>query len=512
MSNPSQIGIDEDYGSVVVERDSPQKVTAYWLPSSFFATDSESSEQQRKLVTIDREERTITVFPTNLLPGHKRFLKSKHNQVESIAIRGIRLLYHSHYDDVGDRDHVFVSPSFARGTPLSPEELDSLPEPMDAPMPVDDEDIERVLQGLPPGFTKDIRFGLGLAKQYWPIVEAVERLSDCTAIVISHERRTGIDEETGAFGIAFSDFDSMRKALNRIARHGQNAARALKETTAYNTLAERLDKPTLPVKRTSHKTRQMIADALEGKECLDDEEQSRIVEAVSTHLDSMVTSKPELTAKLHADIELATLDRFIESFRQAIDRKQPEPWWQNFFTINPIALNLVFGCPVVTVHGQASVGGRRFSGKGDRIADFLVKNAVTNNVAIVEIKTPSTPILNKKRYRDSVYTPSNDLSGAIGQVLDQKRELHANMAQFKDSSRNYNVESYSIRGCVIIGVMPDEEARRKAVELCRGNSKDVDVITYDELLEKTRQVRDHLMLPDVRTGDSRMRDYDDLPF
>ena len=379
-------------------------------------------------------------------------------------------------------------------------------------MPLDEDDVQRVLQGLPPGFSKDLRFGLGLAKPYWPIVEAVEQLSDCTEMILSRERRTGVDDEDGAFYIAFDDFDALRKSINRITRHGQNAARALKEATAYNTLAERLGDPTLPVKRTSHKTRQLIADALEGKERLDEEDQSRIVEAVSTHLDTIVTSKPELTAKLHADIELATLDRFIESFHQAIKKKRKEPWWQNFFSVNPIALSLVFGCPVVTVHGQASVGGRRFSGRGDRIADFLVKNSVTNNVAIVEIKTPNTAILHKKRYRDNVYTPSTDLSGAIGQVLDQQRELQANMAQFKDSSRNYSLESYSIRGCVIIGMMPNEEARRKAVELCRGNSKDVDVVTYDELLAKIRQVRDHLKSPEVRAVDAGMGDYDDLPF
>lgn len=513
MINPDQLNSDDGYGTLVVEEVASQQVAVFWQLRPDLASMLGSTMDQVKLATIDREKRTITVFPTNTLVGHRRFLKPKHEQVRSITVSGASLLYHGWSEDVEDVGGAFVSPSFAPGTPLAPEELAALPEPINAPMPRDEGDVVRVFQGLPPGFTKDFRYGLGLAKPYWPIVEAVEKLSKCTKIIIGRDGCTGIDDDKGVFRILFADFDAMRKAINRITRHGQNAARALKDTTAYNTLAKRIGETTVPVKRTSHQTRQLIADALEGKERLDVEDQGRIIEAVSTHLGTIVNANPELMSKLHADIELATLDRFVDSFRRAIGKKHNERWWQQFFALNPIALNLVFGCPVVTVQGQASVGGRRFSGKSDRIADFLLKNSVTNNVAIVEIKTPSTAILNKKPYRQSVYTPSTDLSGAIGQVLDQRRELQGNMAQFKENSRSYSLESYSIHGCVIIGMMPDDKDKQRALELWRGNSKEVGVVTYDELLEKIRQVRGYLQSPESnKVGDVGAMQYDDLPF
>ena len=218
-------------------------------------------------------------------------------------------------------------------------------------------------------------------------------------------------------------------------------------------------------------------------------------------------------AKLHAEIELVTLDRFIDGFGEAIRGRHAEPWWQKFFALNPITLNLVFGCPVVTVQGQASVGGRKFSGRGDGIADFLLKNSITINVAIVEIKKPNTAILNQTPYRRGVYTPSNELTGAIGQVLDHKRKLQGSMAQLKENSGNYSLESHSIRGCVIVGKMPKHEDRKRALQLIRGNSKDVDVVTYDELLEKVRRVREDLASSEgTETADVGPGDYEDLPF
>ena len=513
MTNPTQSLRTDEYGSVSVERPSSQRVVVYWTPRPELVSEHPNQQRTAKLMVIDREERSIAVYPTNILPGHRRFLRPKHDQILSISVSGASLLYHSESGDFEDAEDAFVSPSFATGTPLTPEELALLPELMEAPMPEAEADIDRVLQGLPPGFTKKIQFGLGLAKPYWPIINAVEELSDCTEIVIAQKGLTGIDRKRNAFHILFDDFDALRKSLNRITRHGQNAARALKEATAYNVLAERVGETTRPVHRTSHETRQLIADALEGKESLDEEDQGRIVEAVSTHLDNIVVSNPSLTAKLHADIELVTLGRFINSLGEAIQKGHAEPWWQKFFTINPIALNLVFGCPVVTVHGQASVGGRRFSGTGDGIADFLMKNSITNNVAIVEIKKPSTRILNQKPYREGVYTPSSELTGAIGQVLDQKRKLQGSMAQLKENSRNYSLESHAIRGCVIVGKMPEDEDRVRAFELIRGNSKDVDVVTYDELLEKVRRVRDDLDSSEAaNTEDLGLAEYGDLPF
>jgi hypothetical protein len=172
--------------------------------------------------------------------------------------------------------------------------------------------------------------------------------------------------------------------------------------------------------------------------------------------------------------------------------KLNEGRWQALFNDNPFILNMAFGYPVIKVQEQASVGGRKISGTGEKITDFLIKNSMTSNTAIFEIKTPHTPILNKTPFRDGVYTPSTQLSGSINQALDQKYQFQMNIAQIKNSSRIYDIESYSVHCCLVVGTTPSEDDHVKSFELFRHNSKDVEIITFDELLEKLKQLNSFL--------------------
>ena len=122
---------------------------------------------------------------------------------------------------------------------------------------------------------------------------------------------------------------------------------------------------------------------------------------------------------------------------------------------------------------------------------------MTNNSAIVEIKTPRTKLLNARPYRGDVYTPSSDLAGAINQALEQKYQFEKGIAQIKENSRTYDIETYSVHCCLIIGTMPCGEDQVKSFEIFRRNSKDVEITTYDELLKKLKQLRDFLTSSEV---------------
>ena len=183
-----------------------------------------------------------------------------------------------------------------------------------------------------------------------------------------------------------------------------------------------------------------------------------------------------------------TLDALIERFEGMLGKKLDEGKWQAFFNANPFILNMAFGYPVIKVRDQASVGGRKLSGDGEKITDFLVKNSLTNNTAVFEIKTPQTQVLHKRPYRDGVYTPSADLSGSSNQALDQKYQFLKQVAQIKENSRLYDIESYAVHCCLVVGTTPEGEDQQKSFELFRRNSKDVEIVTFDELLEKLRQL------------------------
>jgi hypothetical protein len=143
------------------------------------------------------------------------------------------------------------------------------------------------------------------------------------------------------------------------------------------------------------------------------------------------------------------------------------------------------------------VGGKRLTGDGEKITDYLIKNGVTNNLALVEIKKPSSTLLNKTAYRGSVYCASTELTGSVTQVLDQCYQLQQNIASIKNNNRIYDIESYAVHCILIIGTMPSDEDERKSFEIYRRNSKNVQIITFDELLLKLKQLHGFLNDSDV---------------
>ena len=186
------------------------------------------------------------------------------------------------------------------------------------------------------------------------------------------------------------------------------------------------------------------------------------------------------------------LECLIERYQEMMKAGLKERDWQDFLDANSFILSLAFGYPIVKVRGQAWVGGHKLSGRGATIADFLVKNNLTDNSAIIEIKTPQTDLLNKAPYRREIYTPSGELVGAINQALGQKQSFEREISLIKDKSRQPDIESYSVRCCLIIGKLPVDNDKKRSFELFRGNSKNVDIVTFDELFEKLRSLRDLL--------------------
>lgn len=201
---------------------------------------------------------------------------------------------------------------------------------------------------------------------------------------------------------------------------------------------------------------------------------------------------PQQLFQLRQDIDLITLEVVIDRFEDMLAKNLSEARWQDLFNENPFILTLAFGFPVIKIQDQAHVGGRTLSGSQDTVTDFLVKNRLSNNAALFEIKTPTTPLLSKKAYRNNLYAPSADLVGALNQMLDQKHEFQKAVASLKESTRAYDLESYAVHGVLIIGSTPPDVDRQKSFELFRGNSKDIAVLTFDELLGKLRQLHEFL--------------------
>nr|WP_249730120.1 Shedu anti-phage system protein SduA domain-containing protein [Chelatococcus sp. YT9] len=90
--------------------------------------------------------------------------------------------------------------------------------------------------------------------------------------------------------------------------------------------------------------------------------------------------------------------------------KATESQWQKLFEANPFILDLAFNVAVLLLQGQAHVGGKKVNGAGETITDFLLANALTDNIAVLEIKTART----KLRERRSTTASSAGLPRAYG--------------------------------------------------------------------------------------------------
>jgi len=161
-----------------------------------------------------------------------------------------------------------------------------------------------------------------------------------------------------------------------------------------------------------------------------------------------------------------------------------EGFWQLTFRENVYAISQVFAVPLVFIQDAAYVGGMSIDRKNAKFVDYLFSKESSQEAVLVEIKTPVTKLLGTK-YR-SIYRPSPELSGAVMQALDYRRTLLQGLAVVGEGTDN-KLKSFSPKCVVVIGngaLELDNDHKRRAFELFRSNSRDVEIVTYDELFRK----------------------------
>jgi len=422
------------------------------------ASDQYQPGHEVQILTVDRANDRLTMHPVMVLDSTRvDFLDDRYSQIREVVLEGFKKTGISSPDDVAAR-----------------------------------------LESLPSGFVKDYDVSLGLAFDYRFIVEQIEKLTNARTLVISKTRGSSYDEDTLTFVLSHREFEDARKAINRIANNARNAASDVKDVTVHNMLAPMVAKKDKAIRMRRNPMTRKFQDVLLNEEGLDEEDHEALVDMVTASAKRIAQSQPEKLALLRDEVQLATLDALIAKYEDMIAKSLSEDEWQAFFTEHPFILSFVFGYPVIQVEGHASVGGKKLSGDGEKIADFLYKHDLTGNTALFEIKKPQTPVLDtRKAYRGGVYGPDKELSGAISQVLDQRYQFQLHFASKVVASRRNDLSSYAVACCVIIGLVPEDDDQKKSLELIRANSRDVQIVTFDELLAKLKQLRDFLSVADA---------------
>lgn len=208
------------------------------------------------------------------------------------------------------------------------------------------------------------------------------------------------------------------------------------------------------------------------------------IEEITDNLDNNETNKVYnvLQAKLINPI-------FLEDSLENSDEK----FWQNLFKEHPNIISSVIPSVVHIIEDQPYMGGKAIDNKGASIGDFLYK-AGTENVSIIEIKTPTTELLGNK-YRDNVFCPSKELSGSIVQIRKQKDGLikEYNSIKVESMKKGKNFNAYDPKSYIIIGNTNQlTEEENESFELFRNSLKDIEIITFNELIDKLKILQKYL--------------------
>jgi hypothetical protein len=133
-------------------------------------------------------------------------------------------------------------------------------------------------------------------------------------------------------------------------------------------------------------------------------------------------------------------------------------------------------------------------GDGARIVDFLMMNPLTRVASIVELKTPGAKLLDKK-YRGKgdaqVFPPHRDLTSAVAQLQAQIASAQSDFQEMLRRERTFErIETASLAGVVIVGSTNGlSSAQLESLHLYRSGLQSVEVVTFDEVLERLQSLR-----------------------
>lgn len=378
--------------------------------------------------------------------------------------------------------------------------------PLEPGVPEEHFGVVGIMKVIPNGFIKDPSFGLGFVKEMKPLVKSIQELNGVRRLVISEKETTRVGGAT--FYMGTEEYTTLRNGMNRIARHHQADSLIEREMMAHNNSIHKAmpdahhykERPYRPgtVYKLLGGTQSAVVN-LRGKDRVS------VLNAIAGNANAIAKRDPKEFVQLQKDIEIVGLDKLIDAVKSHIGRNSVEGVWQTLLELNPFILSMLFGQPIVLLQAGASVGGQTLSGSGTKIADFLTKNALSHNAALVELKRPKTSLLAKTEYRGGVFGPSKELMGAVTQVLDQRVKLTTNIAQTLYNSKINNLDVSAIECVVVAGMMPSEEATIRSFELVRNSFKDVRIITFDEMLERLQILRELL------AGERYVSEIDDEP-
>jgi hypothetical protein len=194
---------------------------------------------------------------------------------------------------------------------------------------------------------------------------------------------------------------------------------------------------------------------------------------------------------------------FFQSEKNRLSKAKDEDVWQALFEENPwifgYGLFYVFTSQLDEKKLEQIVAGTSVAGHGKRADGLLRTRGRISSLCFVEIKTPSTPLLDKNTYRPDTWAASRELAGAVAQAhrtVQVAEKSIGTRLETNDQDGDPTGETaflFRPRSVVVVGGLQQfvsengvNEPKFSSFELFRRQMSSPEVMTFDELYERAR--------------------------
>ncbi|SUP84348.1 Shedu immune nuclease family protein [Yersinia wautersii] len=186
------------------------------------------------------------------------------------------------------------------------------------------------------------------------------------------------------------------------------------------------------------------------------------------------------------------LNEYERMYENANDYNEID--WQRFFERNEWIFGYGLNYKYLKIlQREAHISHTDLNGSNNVITDFLLSDS--RFTKIVELKTPTTNLFVNRQNRADSWRLSSELTDAVSQILAQKAnwEIESQRHNYTTDGDLIREETHDAECILVIGSISsisgsDREKliKRKTLELYRRNLKSINIIFYDELLERAR--------------------------
>jgi len=198
-----------------------------------------------------------------------------------------------------------------------------------------------------------------------------------------------------------------------------------------------------------------------------------------------------------------------------------EKVWQYFFEKN----EWIFGYGLdyryqKILQTEIRLSDAELDGTNTVIGDYLLGDNFFTT--FIELKKPTTPLFGNKSNRSNSWKLSNDLIESVSQILEHKASglVRLDKSQYVNGEP-LNQKSYDSKVILIIGdwkeldkakTTLEKDVKKKTFELFRRDSRNVEILTFDELYERAHFIAEGAKVTKVESEKFDNEDEEILPF